>query len=61
MNRHNKVKEILEHAKEINTNLATIVFLLATLNDKQLTKFYKGFLSKVSNDTPKDNMTNELK
>ncbi len=38
------VKEIYKHVELINANKETIVFLLATMNDKELTKFHKQFL-----------------
>lgn len=39
------VGEIFLHATKLNANKSTIVFLLATMNDKRLTKFHKEFLT----------------
>jgi len=44
--RHRLVGEIMKRAKKIKANQATIVFLLATMNDKVLTKFHKDFTEK---------------
>lgn len=46
MRRHKLINEIYAHAKVINANIATIVFLIATMTDKALTKFHKEFLEK---------------
>lgn len=46
MNRHQKIQNILTRAKEINANPTTIIFLLATMSDKALTKFYAEFMYK---------------
>lgn len=45
MRRHKLIAEIFNHAKIINSNVATLVFLLATMTDKALTKFHKEYLS----------------
>lgn len=47
MRRHKLVSEIYKRAELIHTNKTTIVFLLATMNDKELTKFHKEFLTKI--------------
>lgn len=47
MRRHKLVSEIYKYAELINANKTTIVFLLATMNDKELTKFHKEFLTKI--------------
>jgi hypothetical protein len=44
-NIHTKVQDIMKHAQILNSNIGTLVFLLATMNDKELTKFHKGYLS----------------
>ena len=49
MRRHKLVREIYKHAELINANKATVVFLLATMTDKALTKFHKEFLEKKPN------------
>lgn len=46
MRRKKLVCEIYKHAELLNSNKATVVFILATMTDKQLTKFHKEFLSK---------------
>lgn len=46
MRRHKLVSEIYKHAEAIGANKTTVVFLLATMTDKVLTKFHKEFLSK---------------
>ncbi len=38
------VAEIYIHADKIKANKHTICFLLATMNDKRLTKFHKEFI-----------------
>lgn len=45
INRHTKVQDIFKHAEVLNSNRSTLVFLLATMNDKELTKFHKEYLS----------------
>ena len=45
MRRHKLVKEIFEHAELLKSNKQTIVFLLATLTDKGLTRFHKTYLT----------------
>lgn len=44
MRRHKLVSEIYKHAEIIGCNKGTIVFLLATMNDKELTKFHLKFM-----------------
>ncbi len=44
MRRHKLVSEIYAHAEVIRANKMTLVFLLATMTDKELTKFHKEFL-----------------
>jgi hypothetical protein len=51
MRRHKLVSEIYKHADVIGANKSTIVFLLATMNDKELTKFHKEFMSKTEKYT----------
>jgi hypothetical protein len=46
MTREEKVQQIMQHAKSINANITTVVFLLAMMNDKRLTKFHEEFLTK---------------
>jgi len=46
MRRHKLIQEIFAHTKVIKANKTTIVFLLATMTDKALTKFHKEFLIK---------------
>lgn len=46
MRRHKLVTEIYKHAELLNSNKTTIIFLLATMTDKALTKFHKEFLEK---------------
>ena len=44
MRRHKLISEIYKHAEFINANKGTVVFLLATMTDKALTKFHKEFM-----------------
>ena len=44
MRRHKLIAEIFKHAEVIGANRATLVFLIATLTDKALTKFHKEFM-----------------
>jgi hypothetical protein len=44
MRRCNLVNEIYKHAEVINANKTTLVFLIATMTDKALTKFHKMFM-----------------
>ena len=44
MRRHMLISEIYKHAEVINANKTTLVFLIATLTDKGLTKFHKKFM-----------------
>ena len=46
MRRHKLLKEIYEHADLLNLNKGTVVFLMATMTDKGLTKFHKEFMLK---------------
>jgi hypothetical protein len=46
MRRHKLISEILKHAEVIGANKGTIVFLLATMTDKALTKFHAEFMTK---------------
>lgn len=45
MRRHKLLKDIYSHAKGLNTNIETLVFLLATMTDKALTRFHKDFMN----------------
>lgn len=44
--RHKLFTEIMEHAKTIKANKHTLLFVIATLTDKGLTKFHKEFMEK---------------
>ena len=44
MRRLKLLQDIYQHAEKIGTNKATLVFLLASLTDKGLTKFHREFL-----------------
>lgn len=44
MRRHKLVQDILAHANEINANKLTLIFLIASMNDRELTKFHKTFM-----------------
>lgn len=44
MRRHKLVQEIYKHVDKIKANKTTVVFLIATMTDKALTKFHKKFL-----------------
>lgn len=46
MRRHKLIAEIFQKTKDIGANPTTVVFLLATMNDKALTKFHKEFMEK---------------
>ena len=46
MRRHKLVTEIFKHSDIIGANKGTVCFLLATMNDKELTKFHKEFMEK---------------
>jgi hypothetical protein len=46
MRRHKLLQEIYKHAEVIGANRATLVFLIATMTDKALTKFHKEFMEK---------------
>ena len=59
MRRHKLLKEIYLHAEKFGTNKATLVFLMATLTDKGLTKFHKEFLAKVPPKKPKKKLSSK--
>lgn len=42
------ITEIYKHTEIINVNKTTLVFLLASMTDKALTKFHKEFMVKNS-------------
>jgi hypothetical protein len=44
MRRHKLISEIYNHAAVINANKNTLVYLIATMTDKALTKFHKEFM-----------------
>jgi len=44
MRRHKLLSEIYKHADVIKVNKTTLVFLIATMNDRALTKFHKEFM-----------------
>lgn len=46
MRRIKLLTEIYAHAKKLKSNQATLVFLLASMTDKALTKFHKEYLTK---------------
>jgi hypothetical protein len=46
MRRVKLISEIYKHAEVLKTNKATLVFVLASLTDKALTKFHKEFTEK---------------
>lgn len=48
MRRHKLLSQIYKHAEIINVNKATLVFLIATMTDKALTKFHKEFMEKTA-------------
>lgn len=50
MRRHKLLAEIYKHGISIGTNNTTLVFLLATMTDKALTRFHKEFLEKGINN-----------
>ncbi len=43
--RHKLVSEIFKHCDIIKANKTTVVFLLATMNDRELTKFHSEFMN----------------
>lgn len=45
IDRYTKVGDIYKHAEILKSNKGTLVFLLAAMNDKALTKFHKEYLS----------------
>ena len=44
MRRHKLFTEIIKHAKAIKANQTTLVFCVATMTDKALTKFHNEFM-----------------
>ena len=44
MRRLKLLTEIYNHAESIKANKSTLVFLIASLTDKALTKFHKEFM-----------------
>lgn len=46
MRRHRIISEIFKHAETIKANKTTLIFLIATMTDKALTKFHKEFVLK---------------
>lgn len=46
MRRHRLLQDIYKHAEVLNANKTTLVFLIATMTDKALTKFHKEFMEK---------------
>jgi hypothetical protein len=46
MRRHKLLQEIYKHADVLGANKTTLVFLIATMTDKALTKFHKEFMEK---------------
>jgi hypothetical protein len=44
MRRHKLVSEIYKHAEVIKGNKTTLAFLIATMTDKEITKFHKVFM-----------------
>ena len=44
MRRHKLFSEIYNHADKIEANKTTLVFLIASMTDKALTKFHKEFM-----------------
>lgn len=46
MRRHKLISEIYKHAEIIKANKTTLIYLLATMTDKSLTKFHKEFMEK---------------
>ena len=55
-----KVREIYEHCEKIGANKTTVVFLLAMINDKQLTKFHKEFLGKTPHHNEQKGVSKEV-
>ena len=45
MRRHQLVSDIFKHADKLGSNKETLLFLLATMNDKKLTKFHEEYLN----------------
>jgi hypothetical protein len=50
MRRANLISEIFKHAESIGTNKSTLVFVLAMMTDKALTKFHKEFMGLKAED-----------
>lgn len=46
MRRQKLVQEIFKHADVIGANRTTVVFLVANMNDKELTKYHREFMKK---------------
>lgn len=46
MRRHKLIKELLDHAEKINANKTTLIFLIAPMTDRALTKFHKESMEK---------------
>ena len=46
MRRVKLITEIYKHGELLKTNKVTLVFLVASLTDKALTKFHKEFMEK---------------
>ncbi len=46
MRRHKLLREIYLHAEKLGSNKTTLVFLMATMTDRGLTKFHKEFLAR---------------
>lgn len=46
MRRHKLLTEIYKHAEKLGSNKTTLVFLIAMMTDKALTKFHKEYLEK---------------
>lgn len=46
MRRIKLITEIYKKCVQLNTDKATLVFLLASMTDKALTKFHKEFMAK---------------
>ena len=54
MRRHKLLQEIYKQAEVIDANKATLVFLIATMTDKALTKFHKEFMEKAISKEDKE-------
>lgn len=51
MRRHKLIAEIYKLAEILNYNKTTLVFLIATMTDKALTKFHKEFMEELPNNS----------